>query len=449
MTATVMTDAIRRYLADADQTSLQVMLAKEHPADIVAFIGPFDEAEIATILKLLPGHKAGQVFGYFPPQLQLALARRLPRSELARLVTDMSHDERADLFNRLSPEQREALLPALAHAEREDIRKLASYAEGTAGSLATSDYAALGPDLTVAEAVEVLRREAPDKETIYEAYVVDSDRRLIGAVSLRDLILAAPEATVASVMTRDVIFARADDPRDAVARKIRDYDLLALPIVNGDEKLIGIVTQDDAMDVVEEAATGLFQKHAPLAGNIPSLRDAGVWALYRARIVWLVVLVFGNIFSGAGIAAFEDTIAAYLALVFFLPLLVDSGGNAGSQAATLMVRALATGDVRMADWTRMIGREVVIAGALGLTMALAVSTIGIVRGGPDIAMVVAMAMILIVITGSLIGMSLPFLLTRFGLDPATASAPLITSIADAAGVLIYFAIATAFLPLPS
>lgn len=175
--------------------------------------------------------------------------------------------------------------------------------------------------------------------------------------------------------------------------------------------------------------------------------QASVGLLYRKRVPWLVILVFGNIFSGAGIAYFEDTIAAYVALVFFLPLLVDSGGNAGSQSATLMVRALATGDVKMSDWGRMLGREMAVAGALGLTMAAAVSLIGLWRGGPEIALVVSLTMVLIVLMGSVLGMSMPFLLSRFRLDPAAASAPLITSLADAIGVLIYFGMATWLLDL--
>ncbi|MGY6531831.1 magnesium transporter, partial [Glycocaulis sp.] len=176
---------------------------------------------------------------------------------------------------------------------------------------------------------------------------------------------------------------------------------------------------------------------------------ASTFVLYRMRIVWLVLLVFGNIFSGAGIAYFEDTIMAYVALVFFLPLLIDSGGNAGSQAATLMVRGLAVGDVKLSDWGRMIGRESFVALLLGITMAIAVSAIGIVRGGPEVALVVSLSMVVIVLVGSVIGMSLPFILSRMKLDPAAASAPLITSIADAAGVLIYFSIATALLDLPA
>lgn len=196
-----------------------------------------------------------------------------------------------------------------------------------------------------------------------------------------------------------------------------------------------------------DEATEDFHKGALISTPIGSLKNASVAFLYRKRVLWLVLLVFGNLFSGAGIAAFEETIAANIVLVFFLPLLVDSGGNAGAQSATLMVRALATGDVVMRDWLRLLGRECGVALALGATMSLAVAGLGLLRGGQGVALVVASSMLIIVLVGSLIGMSLPFLLSRMKLDPATASGPLITSIADAAGVLVYFGIATAVLGL--
>ena len=199
---------------------------------------------------------------------------------------------------------------------------------------------------------------------------------------------------------------------------------------------------DAALKAQQREATEDFNKGASITNHVGNLRDATLGLLYRKRVLWLVVLVFGNLFSGAGIAAFEETIAAHIALVFFLPLLVDSGGNAGAQSATLMVRGLATGDVVMRDWWRMLGREFGVALALGATMAIAVASLGVLRGGAQIALIVASSMVLIVLLGSLIGMSLPFLLSRFKLDPATASGPLITSIADAAGVLVYFGIAT-------
>lgn len=230
---------------------------------------------------------------------------------------------------------------------------------------------------------------------------------------------------------------------------ISKYDPIALPMVNGDSVLVGIVTYDDAMDVAEAEATRDFGRVGAVEHLEMSLREAPIRLLYRKRILWLVVLVFGNIFSGAGIAYFEETIASYVALVFFLPLLIDSGGNAGSQSATLMVRALATGDVVIKDWAGMLMRELTVAALLGLTMAVAVSALGIWRGGHEIAAVVSSTMMLIVVVGSLTGMSLPFLLSRFDLDPAAASAPLTTSIADTVGVILYFAIATAWLSVPA
>ena len=434
MTSTIAGTAIHNLLEKQDMASGQAALAERHSADIVEMPADLDPGRIVAVLKLLPDDRQGRVFGYFAPEQQVAMAKAMDRGTLVAFITSMSHDERADLYARLSPEQQQALLPGLAQAEREDIRKLASYAEGTCGAIMTWDYATLEPGLTTLQATKKLRREAPDKETIDEAYIIDEARRVVGRISLRDLLVARDEAEVGDVMRRDVHVVRAEDERVEAAQKIARYDLIAIRVINGGDKLVGIITHDDAMDVEREEATIDMHKVGSVGEGIVSVRSAGIWLLYRMRFVWLVLLVFGNIFSGAGIAYFEETIEAYVALVFFLPLLIDSGGNAGSQAVTLMVRGLATGDVEMRDWGRIIGREVLVALLLGLSMAAAVSFIGIFRGGPEIAMVVSMSMVLIVMVGSTIGMSLPFILHRLGWDPATASAPLVTSIADAGGV---------------
>jgi magnesium transporter len=441
--------ALRAALTSRDLGTFQRILRHNHPADVVAALEEFYPQELKDFLRQLPAEERAELFGYLPAASQDAVVRALNRKELAELFDHMSPDERADAFNRLPEMQQDALLPALAQAEREDLRRLSAYQEDTAGAVMTSEYATVNPELTAPQAIESLRRAAPDTETIYQAFVIDLERRLLGTVSLRELILAPADARVRDIMREDVIFARVEDPREEAAAKIAKYDLIALPVLNGGDRLVGIVTYDDAMDVAEAEATEDFHKGGgSLALGALSVRDASTLNLYRRRIFWLVVLVFGNLFSGAGIAYFEDLIAAYIALVFFLPLLIDSGGNAGSQSATLMVRSLATGDVQLRDWGRMLGREFGVALLLGLTMALAVSGIGIFRGGPDIALVVSISMVAIVIVGSLIGMSLPFFLSRFRLDPATASAPLVTSIADASGVVIYLSIALLILGMP-
>jgi magnesium transporter len=445
MTYELLSEVLRGADHQVDDAALREFLEEEHPVDLAAFIGELEPDDAWRLLDLMPLSEQADVFGYFDHDFQVELAKHAPRKKLARLITEMNADERADLYNELSEEQRDALMPGLAQAEREDIRQLAGYEEGTAGAIMTSDYATLPRSITAREAIERLRREALDKETIYRAYVVDRERRLHGSVRLEDLILAAPSETVGEIMDVNTYAVRVDDDQEEAAQRIARYDILALPVVDHEDKLVGIITHDDAMDVLQEEATEDFHRVGSVRDLVVNVRDASIATLYRARIFWLVVLVFANIFSGAGIAYYEDTISAYLGLLFFLPLLIASGGNAGSQSATLMVRGMATGEVKLADWGWIVGRELLVAGLLGLTMAVAVSAIGLVRTGTDITLVVAISMVLIVVVGSLIGILLPLLLTRLNMDPATASAPLVTSLCDVVGVLIYFGIATAVL----
>ncbi|MDP3526715.1 MAG: magnesium transporter [Hoeflea sp.] len=423
--------------SSADIAMHRDFLASAHPADIAEFLEDKDADVDWQVLDLLSLGKQAEVLGYFKRHEQVALARSAPRARLAAIVTQMDPDDRADLFNALTDDEQEALLPALAQAEREDIRRLAAYENGTAGAIMTSDYAVLSPQLTARQALDTLRREAPDKETIYRAYVVDPDRKLLGAVRLQDLILANPRTPVDAIMRRETHAVDVSVDQESVAREVARYDLVAMPVVDRDGRIVGIITHDDVLDVLTEEATEDFHKSGSVGELAQTVGHATIMMLYRARVIWLVLLVFGNIFSGAGIAHFEDIIATHMALLFFLPLLIASGGNAGAQASTLTIRAMATGEVELSHLGRLLGREVMVAGLLGLTMAVAIFGIGYWRGGADIALVVAIAMIIIVLVGSLIGMTLPFVLTRVGFDPATASGPLVTSIADIAGVLIY------------
>jgi len=434
------------YLARGEFGAVKGFFVVQEVADIATLLEHMEPEAALLAMRQLDRQDQAEVFGYLKPAAQVTMAEKMSRAELAALMAAMSHDDRVDFFKALDPKAQEALLPGLAKAEREDLRRLAAYPEGTVGSIMTSDYATLLPMLTAPQALDALRRQASDVETVYTAYVVDRGHKLLGVLSLKDILLARTLQTVADILEPDPVTVQVDAEQEEAATLIARYDLLALPVVDADGRMVGIVTADDAMDVAEEEATEDIYKSSNVGEFEGSVKDASLFSLYRARIVWLVLLVFGNIFSGAGISFFEDTIAGNLALLFFLPLLIGSGGNAGAQSATLMVRALATGDVRAADWGAMLGRELLIGLGLGLTMALAVSGIGLVRAGVDITTVVALAMVLIVLIGALIGVSLPFLLSKFRLDPATASGPLVTSIADVAGVLIYFGLAALLLP---
>lgn len=403
--------------------------------------------EARDLLRLMTVESQVALLGYFPLPLQANLASSLDLFELGQLIQIMPHDDRADLVAELPITLQQKVLNTLEVEDRSDIERLITHSHNSVGAVMTSDYSTLTADITVEDAINQLKLIAKECETIYQAYVIDDQERLQGTVSLRDLVLAKPSQTVAEIMTRVCIFVHVDEAQNVAVQAIRKYDLLALPVLDANNCLVGIVTYDDAMDVVEEQVDQYIHKTAAVnfSGN---LKDASISVMYRKRVFWLVLLVFGNIFSGAGIAHFEEMIENYIALVFFLPLLIDSGGNAGSQSATLMVRSLATGDVNAKDWTKMLGKELMIAALLGISMALAVSFLGFWRGGYDIALVVAITMQIVVIVGSVVGMSLPFLLNKMKLDPASASAPLVTSIADALGVLIYFSVASLLLEMP-
>ncbi len=442
---------LREMLDTNDVENIKLFCEAEHPAIIADFLSALEPVEIFEILKHTNLELQAKIISHLTEDTQVAVVEIMGKLEIAKLLGEMAHDDRADIFKQLSKKLQNLILPALAQAEREDIRRLASYEEGTAGAVMTSDYATLALHLTTSEAVEVLRQVAPDKETIYYTYILDDNRKLLGMVSLKDIIVATKDTPLSEIIETDIAYAMVSDHQEDVAHKMRKYDIIALPVLNEDESMVGIITFDDIEDVIVEEATIDFHSlgaiSQPTDGELSGIdmRDTSILLMVRKRLPWLLILVFVNIISGAGIAHFESTIQAVVALVFFLPLLIDSGGNAGSQSSTLMVRALATGQAKMSDWLYLLTKEVLVASILGLGMGLAASVLGFWRGGPEIALIVSLTMACIVVFGSLVGMSLPFLLNKLKLDPATASAPLITSLADIGGILIYFNIATYFL----
>ncbi|MCX7902792.1 MAG: magnesium transporter, partial [Burkholderiaceae bacterium] len=330
--------------------------------------------------------------------------------------------------------------------------KLAAYPEGTVGSVTTSDYASVAPDATVAEALATLRASAPDKETIYVVYVLDAERRLLGTVSLRELVLARPEAKVADLMKREPVYARAEWPRAQAAELIRRYDLLALPVVNGGQRMIGIVTVDDAMDIEKEAdATQLarFGGTAALGGPDLDVIASPFAQMFKVRVFWLALLTFFGILTSTFVAEQEEILSQVIVLAAFIAPIVDMGGNTGSQAATLVIRAMALGELKLRwrDVWFVIRRELPVALALGVVIALLEAVLAwFSKGvGGAVLLVVALAMLACTALGGIIGALLPFAARRIGTDPATLSSPLITSIMDLLGVFIYFGLAYAFL----
>ncbi|WP_051198185.1 magnesium transporter [Gordonia shandongensis] len=411
-------------------------------------------------------NRSEQVRDLSAPQARALFAAHGPR-ELTGLLTGVRDDAAARLLGRIHPvdastaleplpiatagrilremgDRRGGVLAAMPDARRGEVSALLRYTAESVGANMTPSILALPAAATASEAVDSLRGTGPGTESARYVHLVSGSDELVGVVGLRDVMLAAPDTPLRDLAPHTVVSVDAHHDQEVLVELFAENPFASIPVVD-DGRLVGVVTTDRAAGIQAAETTEDFRRMSAAGGLTVSLRDAGVWALYRSRVVWLVVLVFGNIFSGAGIAHYEDVISSVVSLVFFLPLLIDSGGNAGSQSATLMVRALATGDVRMRDWGRLLGKELSVAILLGATMAAAVSVLGLVRGGGEVALVVSLSMVLIVIVGAVIGMSLPFLLTKFRLDPASASAPLITSICDGVGVLIYFFIASQIL----
>lgn len=420
--------------------------------DIVDILKDYDDDALLSLLIVLPSEHRTELFTEFESDRQDRLLARLPQDIVADLFETMRSDERADLYNRLSDQDKAALLPTLAHLEREDILKLAAYPEGTVGSVTTSDYASVDADLSVRQALDSLRISAPDKETIYVIYVLDSARCLLGTLSLRELVLARPEVSVRSIMTTDPVHAEAVWPKQSLPEIFRRYDLLAIPVVGNDGSMLGIVTVDDAMDIEKEQdATQLarFGGTAVLSGQDLDLRQSPTAVIYKTRVFWLALLTVFGVITSTYVAAQEDLLMEVLVLAAFVAPIIDMGGNTGSQSATLVIRAMALGEIRV-NWRDIwfvVRREIPVAIALGVSIAILEAILAYLSKGVgyEVLLVVGLSMMTVTVLGGIIGGLLPFLARKIGTDPATLSAPMITSVMDLLGVFIYFAIAYAFL----
>lgn len=445
MPAAYLKPEIVRLIEERNWSALRESLAHLPAPEVAELLPELEKPDRVLLFRALPRELAADTVAYMEAGDRDSLLRELTDEETRQLLANLSPDDRTEVLSELPGQVTSRLLNLLSPEDLREARNLLGYPEESVGRLMTPDYVAVRPDWTVSRALEHVRKHGSDSETINVIYVTDRSGLLMGKMELRKIILANPDALIENIMETGVESVRAYDDREEAVRVVEHYDLNVLPVVDSDGILLGIITVDDVIDVAEEEATEDFQRMATVEPIRMSLKDAKIGFLYRRRIGWLLGLVFINVFSGAVLHYYEQTIAAVVALIFFLPLLIATAGNAGAQAATLMVRALATGDVEMRDWFWLLGRELIVAAAMGGTLALAVWGLGLFRGGPQVAVVVAITMMTIVVIGSLVGMSLPFALHRFGMDPATASAPLITSIADIIGVIIYMVVATWYL----
>ncbi len=443
---------IREFLARGDIHPLREFCKNTHPGVVAEFLSPLSPKEIWSVLKHIEPDLRAEIFSHLDLDLQIKMTEELSRQELAVLISEMSPDDRVDLLKRLPEDKREALLPAIAQAEREDIRKLSSYPEGTAGAVMTSDYATLPPDISASEALERLRMEAPDKETIYYCYVVDEERKLLGLVSLKDLILARPQTPVRDIMNTDLIYAHVFDDQEEVARKIQRYDLIALPVVDENHSLVGIITYDDAMDIITQEHTEDMEKLMAIGGSHETAAYMKTSALehFKNRSGWIILLALLGLVSGFIVERFEEVIMQFTILATFMPMLADTGGNTGSQSATLVIRALALGEISTRDFFKVLSKEFKVSVLLGVALAV-VAILRVVLyqlTNPlehiplgKIGMAVSLALGLQVVSSTLIGAVLPLIAARFKADPAVVASPALTTIVDITGLFIFFSIA--------
>ncbi len=438
---------IKKLIKERKWENLRGLLYKWSPATVADLIQEAEKRDCIVIFRSLSREFAADVFSELEPTAQDSLLKNLTDSEASTLLAELPPDDRTALFEELPAQITRRLLELLSPEDLKEARQLLGYPEESVGRLMTPDFIAIHQEWTVETALKYIREKGKDSEILAMIYVVDDDQKLMDDLRLRQIILANPSDKISDLMNYSFVSVNAYEDQEKAYYLIKKHNLYALPVVDSQGILLGIVTVDDLIDVGEEEVTEDFHKIAAMSElKLPDkIRDAPVQTLYRKRIGWLIFLVFVNIFSGAAIALFQQTIARYIVLILFMPLLIGCGGNAGAQTSTLMVRALATKDVTLHDWYYCIGKEAVVAAAIGITMGFAVSLIGIFRGGMMIALVVGLAMVIIVFVGSLIGISLPFIFTRAGWDPAVASGPLITSIADVVGIILYLSIATMLL----
>jgi magnesium transporter len=438
-------DTIRTLLEEKNGPGLRIALGKLTSPQVVELMEECDNTEGTVLFRLLQRDMMMEVFSLLEPERQDAMLKVLSESETRQLLRQLSPDDRTLLFEELPAEATRRLFELLSPEDLQKTRKLLGYPEESVGRLMTPNYISIRPDWTVREALREVRRRGIDSETVNMLFITDEQGVLLDDVRLRHIILAEPDTRVRQVMDSKFEALSAFADREEAVKLLKKYDVVALPVVDSSGVLIGIVTHDDLFDVAEEEVTEDIHKTSAMEPLKMSYRRAGVLALVRRRFFWLAALVLANLVSGGVIAGFSEELEKYVVLAFFMPLLLGSGGNSGAQSATMMVRALVTGDLHLSHWGSAFIKELAVGLLLGVGLALLASLVGFYQGGEKIALVVGLSMMAIIVFANLTGMLLPFLLTRLKFDPTVASSPLITTICDATGLIIYFSIAKALL----
>ena len=438
-------------LLDEAPASVRVETEEMHPADLADVAAAMPRERVTQLLGALPLERAADVLEYMGEELRAEVLEAMSPEQAALIIAQMTPDDRADVLDELEEDHAEDILASIPIEARGETQRLLQYAPDSAGGLMTTEFVSVPEDMAVETALANVRAIARSgrREAIYTVYTTDTAGRMQGVMSLREL-LAAPEGSrISDIAWEEIVSVPATADREEVARITTKYDLVAVPVVDADGRLLGVVTVDDVIDAIVEESTEDVQR----LGAMQPLREPyfqeGFFSIARKRIGWLTLLFAAEMFTGTIMRSHEETLLLATGLMMFVPLIISSGGNSGSQSATLITRALAVGDVKLGDAARVLWREC----AQGIVLGAFLGLLGYVRAlgwgnGADIATVVALTLFAVVLTGTLVGAMLPLIFTRIGFDPAIASSPFVASLVDVAGIAIYFLIASRLLSLP-
>ena len=440
---------LQALLEQEDLRGAKALLVPVQPVDIAAVITELPATKQAIAFRLLSKNEAIEVYEYLDSHVQQVLIEEFKQQDVLDIVDKMSPDDRARLFDELPAKVVRRLLNQLSPTERQATTLLLGYKPDTAGRLMTTEYIALKENSTVAQALERVRRLADVTETIYYLYITDESRRLTGVLTLRSLLTAPSQQTVGEVMQREVVFVHTDTDQEEVARIVQEYDFGAVPVVDTEQRLVGIVTVDDVLDVIEQETTeDIYTLGGVESGGDKYFQTTNLFKIARMRVKWLFVLLFANTATSAVIANQEEIIEQVVTLAAFIPLLIDAGGNVGAQSSTVVIRGLNLREVSVKKALSVITRETLVGVLLGVMLGLAVILWAyFLENNWGVAIAVGISLLAITFLASVSGSALPFLFSKLGLDPALMSAPFITSVVDVLGVLIYLWVARMVLQL--
>ena len=440
---------IEKLIEEKKYAEIKQILNEMNDYDIAEIFEDLPTTEQLKIFRLLQKDIAADVFSYMETDTQSKLITLLSEKEAVDIINDMASDDAADLMDEIPANVVSRLLNKVSVDARRDINQLLNYPEDSAGSIMTTEYMDLKEENTISDAIKKIKREYDDKETIDICFVTDKSRKLIGTVKLKDLVLNDENKLIKEIMDDDIMSVNTLMDQEKVAQIIQDYDLTSVPVVDSENKLVGIITIDDVIDIIEEEATEDIEKMAAITPTEKPYLKSNVLELYKSRIPWLLLLMISATFTGKIIQHYEVALASYVVLTSFIPMLMDTGGNAGGQSSVTIIRGLSLNDIEYKDTLKVIWKEIRVAILVGLTLAVAnfIKLLFIDKVTTSVALVVCLTLIITVMIAKIIGCSLPIIAKKIGFDPAVMASPFITTIVDAISLIVYFQIATHLLGL--